>query len=72
MRWPSSLLIGGVTGLVTAVAGGFAAKAGMEWQKVSSMEGAQGFALAFIFLPLAFLGGLAVGTRLARHGPDVA
>lgn len=71
MTWPASLVIGLATALVTAVGGGFAASAGMQWQRVSNREGLQGFALVFVFIPLAFLVGLGVGIAIARSGPAV-
>lgn len=71
MSWPASLLVGLITALVAAVAGGFAATAGMEWHQVSSREGQQGFALAFIFIPLALLVGLGIGIMVARADPPV-
>ena len=71
MRWLPAGLVGLVTGAITAFVGAYAADLGTRWHRVPDMEGQRGMAIAFLFIPLAFVVGLVVGIVVARRGGDV-
>ena len=66
MTWPAALLIGVLTAIYgTAIAAAVADYA-MEAHNVSNFEGARGFGVVFVFMPLGFLTGLVSGTLVGR------
>ncbi|MEO8451828.1 MAG: hypothetical protein ABI647_18700 [Gemmatimonadota bacterium] len=66
MRWPPSIGIGIVCGLVGAVLAGLTAEVATKAQGVSNFEGGRAYLVVFIFVPLGFLVGLVVGAAMAR------
>jgi MFS family permease len=69
MRWLSLLTTGLITGVVGAVVAAVVADRVAEYRNVSNFEGARGYLILFIFVPLGFLVGLGLGVWLARYGP---
>jgi hypothetical protein len=73
MNWINSFFVAVLTGILTGVAGGFAAAGYVSWYRVSSREGQSGYAVIAIVLLsclVGFLGGL-IGSRFAG-GPGVS
>ena len=66
MNWKIALVVALLTGLVTAAVTAPVAIALMELHGVTTMEGAQGYALAFLFLPAGLIGGFLVGLLATR------
>ena len=58
MSWPAALLVGVLSAIngtaITAAVADYA----MEAHNVSNVEGARGFGVVFVFMPLGFLTGL--------------
>ncbi|MGE0441311.1 MAG: hypothetical protein AB7L66_22090 [Gemmatimonadales bacterium] len=67
MGWGWSILVGLVNAALCTAVGAFAADRGTQWHGVSNMEGGRGMFIVFVFMPLAFVGGLAIGLWVARH-----
>ncbi|MCC7141166.1 MAG: hypothetical protein IT349_03600 [Candidatus Eisenbacteria bacterium] len=66
MGWGMALLAGLVCGLVGAVVTAFAGDAIVRLFRISNFEGGAGYAVAFLFIPLGFVVGLATGTIVTR------
>lgn len=66
MGWGLALLAGLVCGLAGAVLTAFAGDAIVRLFRISNFEGAAGYAVAFLFIPLGFAVGLATGTIVMR------
>ena len=66
MTWAAALFIGVLSAVYgTAIAAAVADYA-MEAHNVSNFEGARGFGVVFVFMPLGFLTGLVAGTVVGR------
>lgn len=69
MSWKIALLVAFITALVTAALTAPVADFVTRKLKVSDFEGARGMAIAFVFIPAAFIGGALfglLGTKLAH------
>ena len=66
MNWPAALLIGVVSAIYGAAIAAAVADYAMEAHNVSNFEGARGFGVVFVFMPLGFLSGLVAGTVAGR------
>ena len=69
MSWKIALLVALINGLLTAVVTVPVSEKLMEAHNVSNFEGKRGFAIAFVFIPLGFVGGFLLGllgTKLAH------
>ena len=66
MSWPAALLIGVVSAIYGTALAAAVADYAMEAHNVSNFEGARGFGVAFVFMPLGFLSGLVAGTVVGR------
>ncbi len=71
-RWPIALLVAFLTGLAGAVIVVPVTEWAMNAHRVSNFEGARGYAIVFIWVPLAFIAGFVtgfiVGLRIKRTG----
>ncbi len=66
MNWKIALVVALLTALVTAAVTAPVAVEVMDLRGVSNMEGAQGYAVAFLFIPAALIGGFLVGLLATR------
>jgi hypothetical protein len=66
MKWPAALLIGVLSAIFGMVIAAAVAEYVMQAHEVSNFEGARGFAVVFIFMPIGFLTGLVSGTVVGR------
>lgn len=69
MSWKIALLVALINGVLTAAVTIPVAERLMEAHDVSNFEGKRGFAIAFVFIPMGFVGGFLLGllgTKLAH------
>ena len=57
MSWKIALLVALINGVLTAAVTIPVAERLMEANDVSNFEGKRGFAIAFVFIPMGFVGG---------------
>ena len=69
MNWPNSLLVSFLTGLLGLFLGGIIGLACVKWFRISSFEGASGYAVVGVALCGSFLAFI-VGLVAARWGAD--
>jgi MFS family permease len=66
MNWPAAVLIGMLSAIYSIAIAAAVADYAMEAHNVSNFEGARGFGVVFVFMPLGFVTGLLAGTVVGR------